>query len=198
LQGRRRRRQHRAAPAPAAALLERLGHADRAVDRAVQAGGPADRAAFADGRRPLHVQPGGAAGHPTHPGLARRVLPGEGGGAGPRLSERIPSRALLVLVLLAWLVGPGVGSEAAGDWRIFAGGWSVAGHFRTPYGVAVDADANVYVADTENHRVQKLTPDGQPLAQWGSFGTGPGQFQRPSGVAIDGTGNVYVADTDNN
>ena len=68
----------------------------------------------------------------------------------------------------------------------------------TPDGVATDADGNVYVADCDNHRIQKFDSDGTFVAKWGSAGTGDGQFERPSGVAIDAAGNVYVADTDNN
>jgi DNA-binding beta-propeller fold protein YncE len=60
--------------------------------------------------------------------------------------------------------------------------------------VAVDGQGNLYVADMSNHRIQKLSPAGEPLAQWGSQGRGPGQFDHPVGVAVDGQGNLYVAD----
>ena len=45
-----------------------------------------------------------------------------------------------------------------------------------------------------NNRIQKLAPDGRPLAQWG----GSGQLNGPLGVALDTQGNVYVADSGNN
>ncbi|MCL4551944.1 MAG: glycosyltransferase [Candidatus Marsarchaeota archaeon] len=45
--------------------------------------------------------------------------------------------------------------------------------------VSEHAEGNIYVADTYNHRIQKLSPEGQPLAQWGSQGNGPGQFNLP-------------------
>jgi len=62
----------------------------------------------------------------------------------------------------------------------------------------VDVAGWVYVADTFNHRIQKLTPDGQPALVFGEAGTGPGQFRDPSGVAVDLYGQIYVADTHNN
>ena len=69
--------------------------------------------------------------------------------------------------------------------------------FRVPGALAVDGAGNIYVADRGNHRIQKLAPDGAPLAQWGSEGSDPGQFKSPSGIAVDGAGNVYVADGGN-
>ncbi|HET7770380.1 MAG TPA: flippase activity-associated protein Agl23, partial [Chloroflexota bacterium] len=69
------------------------------------------------------------------------------------------------------------------------------GQLNTPRGVAVDAQGNVYVADTLNHRIQKFSRTGQPLGQWGSEGSADGQFKEPMGVAVDTQGNIYVADT---
>ena len=63
-----------------------------------------------------------------------------------------------------------------------------------PSGMAFDADENIYVSDTLNHRVQKLTKDGAFLMKWGEFGQGDGQFNMPWGIAIDELGDVYVAD----
>lgn len=70
-----------------------------------------------------------------------------------------------------------------------------AGQFLGPKGLAVDADGNVYVADSQNHRIQVLDPEGVPIAQWGEQGSQPGQFQEPWDVAISPDGQVYVADT---
>jgi DNA-binding beta-propeller fold protein YncE len=55
----------------------------------------------------------------------------------------------------------------------------------------------VYVADRGNHRIQVLSPTGQPLAQWGTRGPAPGQFWSPSDVAVDSSGQVFVADSSN-
>ncbi len=66
---------------------------------------------------------------------------------------------------------------------------------RGPKGLAVDAEGNVYVADSQNHRIQVLNAQGVFVRQWGSQGSGPGQFQEPWGVAVSPDGVVYVADT---
>jgi hypothetical protein len=78
------------------------------------------------------------------------------------------------------------GSQLTGD-----------GDFNSPTAVAIDPAGNVYVADTENHRVQKFNSFGVFAAKWGSFGSGDGQFNAPTGIATDTSGNVYVADTNN-
>jgi YYY domain-containing protein len=68
------------------------------------------------------------------------------------------------------------------------------GAFRQPRGVAVDAEGQVYVADFDNNRVQKLTRALEPLAAWGGEGAGPGLFRQPCEVAVLGD-ELLVADT---
>jgi hypothetical protein len=63
--------------------------------------------------------------------------------------------------------------------------------------MATDATGNVYVADFNNHLVQKFDGNGAFLTQWGSFGGDTGQFIEPVGVATDGNGNVFVTDSGN-
>jgi DNA-binding beta-propeller fold protein YncE len=63
--------------------------------------------------------------------------------------------------------------------------------------VAVDAVGDVYVCDSNNHRIQKFTGTGTYLNQWGSFGTGNGQFRYPYGVAVNAAGEIFVADFEN-
>jgi len=72
---------------------------------------------------------------------------------------------------------------------------SEAGQLNYPKDVAVDAQGNLYVVDTYNHRIQVFDANGQFVRQWGGKGNAPGQFQEPWGIALDKAGNVYVADT---
>jgi len=93
------------------------------------------------------------------------------------------------------------GSGTAG----FADGVGTAAQFSLPFGVAVDSAGTVYVADTYNHRIRKILPDGTVSTLSGSgtpgFADGVGtaaQFYYPTGVAVDSAGTVYVADLSNN
>jgi tripartite motif-containing protein 71 len=61
-------------------------------------------------------------------------------------------------------------------------------------GIAIDAQGNIYVVDTGNHRIQKFNPNGKFLLTWGSQGVADGQFGDPLFIAVDRQGNVYVDD----
>ena len=77
--------------------------------------------------------------------------------------------------------------------------------FYHPEGVALDAGGNLYVADTWNHTIRKITPDAvvsTVAGLAGSFGAADGtnskaRFYRPTGIAVDGATNLYVADSFN-
>ena len=69
------------------------------------------------------------------------------------------------------------------------------GELDNPRGMAVDGAGNLYIADTNNHRIVVLGPDGATLRTFGTLGNGDGALNEPSGVSVDGDGNVYVADT---
>jgi DNA-binding beta-propeller fold protein YncE len=71
------------------------------------------------------------------------------------------------------------------------------GEFDLPTGIAVDANGNVLVADTNNGRIEKFSPTGSFLSILGNRGTGQGQLAGPNGIAVDRTGNIYVADASN-
>jgi DNA-binding beta-propeller fold protein YncE len=68
------------------------------------------------------------------------------------------------------------------------------GQFSVPTNVAVDADANLYVTDMYNNRVEVFDAEGTFIRAWGKSGDRPGYFSRPKGIAIDADGHVWVAD----
>ena len=75
------------------------------------------------------------------------------------------------------------------------------GQFMAPRGIAVAADNSFYVADSQNHRIQHFSSNGEFVEEWGSFSgadsTNPptGLFNEPWGVAVGPDGSVYVTDT---
>lgn len=76
--------------------------------------------------------------------------------------------------------------------------------FNHPYGLALDKDGNLYVGDVANHRIRKISPEGNVSTLAGhrkGFSDRKGDlamFDHPYGVAVDASGNVYVADSYNN
>ena len=98
----------------------------------------------------------------------------------------------------------GAVSTFAGGTEGFADGVGSAAAFHTPSALALDSFGNLYVADTGNHAIRKIAPNGSvtTLAGDGQPGDADGQgraarFYAPVGLAVDKRGNVYVADTYN-
>jgi uncharacterized protein (TIGR03437 family) len=88
------------------------------------------------------------------------------------------------------------------------GGPATSAQLSEPSGVTVDAAGNLYVADTLNNRIRKVsngvitTVAGSPAQGHGPFSGDGGpatsaQLYLPSGVAVDAAGNLYIADTGN-
>ena len=72
-----------------------------------------------------------------------------------------------------------------------ADGTGTAATFKGPTGIAVDGSGNVYVADTDNDTVRKITAAGEVS----TFVATSAGLDEPRGLAVDGSGNVYVANT---
>ena len=97
-----------------------------------------------------------------------------------------------------WLVAGGKAGGGNGE------SGSGAGEFYRPWGIAVDGNGAVWVAEGGNHRIQVREPDGRwrvaggkPGGGEGAIGSGAGEFWYPHGIAVDGNGAVWVADTEN-
>ena len=105
------------------------------------------------------------------------------------------------------ITAAGMVKTVAGSAGIFGSsdGQGLAAQFSSPQGVAVDKAGNLYVTDTNNQTVRKISSAGVVTTLAGTAGItgsadGTGreaQFDLPSGIAVDGSGNVYVADSNN-
>lgn len=91
-------------------------------------------------------------------------------------------------------LGVGQGYKVVGKWGKDGSG---NGQFVNARGIAVDDAGNVYVADTDNNRVQVFTAKGTFVRKWGSIGDGNGQFLGAEDVDIAPDGTVWVADRGN-
>ena len=79
-----------------------------------------------------------------------------------------------------------IGSGGSGD-----------GQFRYPCGISIKGDV-LYVADSDNHCIQKLTSRGEFIHKFGQKGSGQGEFDDPKTVIVDSINRVIVSDYGNN
>ncbi|MBX3411993.1 MAG: hypothetical protein KF708_04690 [Pirellulales bacterium] len=88
--------------------------------------------------------------------------------------------------------------------REWGGKGTAAGEFDQPGGLAFDRAGALVVCDQVNHRVQRFSPEGKFLNQWGEYGDKPGQFGAPQNpvnrvggpclTAVDPDGNIYTTE----
>ena len=102
------------------------------------------------------------------------------------------------------IASDGIVSTLAGGSEGFADGAGAAASFNTPSGLAIDLNGNLYVADTANNRIRKVTPQGEvsTVAGDGTAGYLDGaaaqaRFNGPIGVTVNVGGDIFVADTYN-
>jgi sugar lactone lactonase YvrE len=105
-----------------------------------------------------------------------------------------------------WVVTTIAGTASAPG---FNDGTNTFAQFDSPIGIALDSAGNLYVADTDNHTIRKLTPAGTNWVVSTIAGTAEiygdsdgtnlaAQFYYPAGITVDNSNNLFVADTDNN
>ncbi len=116
------------------------------------------------------------------------------------VADRSHNRIRRITITATTVAGSGVVGNS-GD-----GGQAQSARLNGPSDVAIDALNNLYIADTNNHKLRKVTPSGviTTIAGTGAAGSagdgGPAvsaQLGRIEGVARDAAGNIYIADTSN-
>ena len=131
--------------------------------------------------------------------------------------EGVFAKAVGVVKAAAWIALDAIGDPdvastnanevvdtfAGGEYG-FADGVGAAAKFGTLSALAIDARGTLYVADTGNNAIRRITPDGRVSTIAGDgvagYQDGPGpqaRFNGPIGVAVDASGRVIVADTYN-
>lgn len=71
------------------------------------------------------------------------------------------------------------------------------GQLYEPFGIGLDPDGTLLVAEFGNNRVQRFTPEGELLDGWGGWGSDDGQFVWAMDAAVDAAGRVFVTDYEN-
>lgn len=103
-----------------------------------------------------------------------------------------------VVIPASSIAGPAISGGFSGD-----GGPATTATLDSPRAIVSDKAGNLYIADTANHRIRRITPDGQintfagngAVGSSGDGGTATAaSLNEPQGLAVDAAGNVYIAD----
>jgi sugar lactone lactonase YvrE len=139
--------------------------------------------------------------------LGTTAIPGELGGIVTDSSGNIYFAEMTNNVICRFTQA-GELSTLAGEYGVSgsADGFGAAASFSSPSGLAMDSSGNLFVADTGNNTIRKVSATGLVSTVAGTAGVmgsadGIGvaaRFNQPQGIAADSAGNVYVADTGNN
>lgn len=124
---------------------------------------------------------------------------GRRGGVSPRaIARTILFKVGMLVIACAALVSAVAAAQLQHEY-VYRATWGTTGsdpgQFRSPAGIAAGSDA-IYVADSDNNRVQKFSLDGTLVRTWGGLGNAVGLMNHPWGIAVAGS-RVYVADTNN-
>lgn len=125
----------------------------------------------------------------------------------------LSSTGILLSLALAFSAARAAAAQPVYRWTTLAGRASIGSEdgartearFNQPHSLAFDPAGNLYVADTGNHTIRRISPAGvvstfagKPGEPGAADGTGASaRFRSPEGLAVDRNGNVYVADTGN-
>lgn len=104
----------------------------------------------------------------------------------PNVGQSIPGSSIHVTLKAAYVPSTSFGFDGQGD-----------GQVSRPWGLCVDKDGNVIVADRRNNRVQVFYTDGSCKLMFGEKGSGNGQFDLPAGISTDPQNRIVVVDKDN-
>ncbi len=134
--------------------------------------------------------------------------------AGNSLIRKIRADGQLITTVAGYVANHPVGGTGAGTAGFGGdGGLATFAYLNSPQGVAVDAAGNIFIADTLNHRIRKVTggiittvagsgPTGTGVGAGGFSGdggpAGSAMLNRPFGLTFDSHGNLFIADTFNN
>ena len=136
--------------------------------------------------------------------MVRRVIPDIDGGFSAVEPAAIAPVARLEGVRVSAVAGRGgFGAYPAGTIGLMNGPARDA-LFTFPHGIAMSADGTIIVADTSNHAIRRISPEGRVSTVAGGSGEGDrdgsgdaAQFSKPKAVAVDADGVIYVADSGN-